>query len=156
MKHFPVAAMAMAALAGCSGGDASETMQPGLWEMRLNVTGAAAPGMSEAMRADLVAELNRELAMGPVCVTEEDAANPSHRFFVPAEAEGECDFTDSTVENGTINIAGQCGEGGALTIEGGYGATTLEALFEARVEDGSELLEFTAELTGERTGACED
>lgn len=154
-KQFFGAAMPLAALTACSSGEAPETMQPGQWDVTLTVTEASAPGISEEMQADLVAELNRELAMEPVCVTEEDAANPSYRLFVPAETEGECDFDGSSVENGAIAIAGQCGEGGELTIEGSYGATSLEAELRARVEDGSEILEFSADLAGERTGDCE-
>ncbi|MBC2776470.1 DUF3617 domain-containing protein [Parasphingopyxis marina] len=153
-KHNMLGApLGFAMLAGCSGG-VSETMQPGQWEMTLNVTEATAPGLSDEMSADLVAELNRELAMDPVCVTQADSENPAPRLFLPAEAEGECDFAGSTVEAGMISISGSCGDGGVLTIEGAYGGTTMEAVLEARIEDGSEMLEFTAEMNGERTGAC--
>jgi hypothetical protein len=154
MKHIALGVLlTFTMLAGCSGG-VSETMQPGQWEIALNVTEAAAPGLSDEMGADLVAELNRELAMDPVCVTQADSENPTPGLFLPAEAEGECDFSGSTVEAGMISISGTCGDGGVLTIEGAYGATAMEAVLEARIEDGSEMLEFTAEMSGERTGTC--
>ena len=156
MKNYIAAALPALALAACSGG--SEALQPGQWEMTLTVTEASAEGMPEGEEAGMIAELNRELAMDPSCVSEEQAASPTYNIFVPREAASECDFSGSTVENGVIQIAGACGdgpdEGGELTLTGTYSATSMEGVMTAQIQDGRRAFSFNATMTGERTGEC--
>ncbi|MEQ9663363.1 MAG: DUF3617 domain-containing protein [Parasphingopyxis sp.] len=154
MKVILIAGVAGLALAACSSGG-GDNLQPGEWELTLDVTEANLPGAPEEMQQELIAELNRELAMDPVCISEEDSAEPTPELFIPNEAESECDFEGSTVENGEISISGTCdGEGGTLTIEGTYDATSMTATMEAELRDGNEVLQFTADMTGERSGDC--
>lgn len=152
MKSVLIAALPALLLVACSSG--GDTLEPGQWTMALNVTEANLPGTPPEAQGELRAELNRELAMDPICISAEQAAAPTASLFIPSEAESECDFSGSTVEGGVITISGTCGNDGSLTINGSYDATSMQATLAARVEDGNEVLDFTAEMTGERSGDC--
>lgn len=163
MRNLALAALPALALMGCSGGEeATEPEAAGLeageWQMAFYVNDVSGENVTEEMRTEIATELDRELAMDPVCISEERAATPDAALFIPGEVNSECNFTESSAENGTIEMAGTCGEGandgGAISINGTYEAASMEAVMTATIRDGGEEFSFAAVISGERTGEC--
>ncbi|MGP1352679.1 MAG: DUF3617 domain-containing protein [Parasphingopyxis sp.] len=156
MRILTMAALPMLALAACSGG--SEALQPGQWDMAFAITDVSGEGVTEAMRDEIAAELDRELAMESLCISEGQAAEPDESLVLNSEVISECNIGGATFENGTIDIAGTCGdggnEGGEIAVSGTYSATAIDAEMTATIRDGGQEFSFAGTVSGERTGEC--
>ena len=131
MKKLLIAVAPLALATACSGGSSDE-LQPGEWTMTSEITEVEIPGMPEEMAAQMREQLAGEQDAQTQCITEEQAANPGGNLFSPEGAAEDCEFGDSTVEGGVININGTCeapgGQGTAtMSIEGTYTPTTMES-----------------------------
>ena len=156
MRNMAFAALPALALMGCSGG--SEALEPGEWQTAFYVSEVTGENITEPMREEIAAELDRELAIDPICITEEQAASPEAVMFLPSEVSEECTITESSVENGTIEMAGTCGngpgDGGTIALSGTYSAARMDSEMTATIQDGGEEMSFTAVITSERSGEC--
>ncbi|WP_299321392.1 DUF3617 family protein [Parasphingopyxis sp.] len=155
MRNLAIAALPVLALAACSGG--SESLQPGQWDMTFAVTDVSGEGVTEAMRDEIAGELDRELAMESTCISEAQAAAPDESLVLNSEVISECNIGESVFENGTIDIAGTCGDGGdggEIAVTGTYSATGIDAEMTATIRDGGQEFSFAGNITGERTGDC--
>lgn len=163
MKKLLIAAAPLALLGACSGGGAgggdSETLQAGEWTMTTEMTEIEIPGMPEEMVAQMREQMGEQSESSTRCITEEEAADPGANLFTPDDADQDCDFGESTVAGGVINIAGTCeapgGQGTAtMAINGTYTATTMAAELSVNVEGGPMAMTMAGNMTAERTGDC--
>ena len=156
MRKLAITALPALALMGCSGG--SESMEAGQWQRTFYVTEVTGANITEPLREEIAGELDRELAIDPVCITAEQAASPDVSMFLPAAVTEECTITESNLEDGTINIAGNCGEGtddgGTIALTGTYSANRITSEMTATIRDGGEEISFAGVISGERTGEC--
>ena len=81
-------------------------------------------------------------------------------MFAPEDASEDCEFTNSTVADGVIDVSGSCqapnGEGSAtMAISGTYTPTTMAADLSVNVEGGPMAMSMSGTMTAERTGDCE-
>ena len=158
MKKLLIAAAPLALLGACSGGS-SDGLQAGEWTMTTTMTDIEMPGMPEEMVAQMREQMGDQAETSTRCITEEEAADPGANLFAPEDASEDCDFSESTVEGGVINIAGTCeapnGQGNAtMAIEGTYTATTMEAELSVNVEGGPMEMTMSGTMNAERTGDC--
>lgn len=159
MIKYLMAAAPLALLAACSSG--GEELQAGEWEMTTQMTDVQMEGMPEEMMAAMREQMLAETQTDSRCITEEEAADPSGSLFAPEGAGSDCDFGESAVEGGVININATCqnpaGQGEAqMSIEGTYTATTMEAEFSFEGDAGGMgAMTMTGEMTAERTGECD-
>lgn len=156
MRNLAIAALPALALMGCSGG--SESLEPGEWQTAFYISEVSGENITEAMREEIATELDRELAIDPICITEEQAASPEATMFLPDEVNNECTITESSVENGTISMTGTCGngsdDGSTISMTGTYSAARMDSEMSATIRDGGEEFSFTAVITSERSGEC--
>ncbi|MEM8697237.1 MAG: DUF3617 domain-containing protein [Pseudomonadota bacterium] len=158
MKKLLMAAAPLALLSACSGGG-SDGLQAGEWTMTTEMTEIEVPGMPEEMVEQMRAQMGEQSESTTRCITEEEAADPGANLFAPEDASQDCDFGESTVEGGVINIQGSCeapnGQGNAtMAIEGTYTPTTMEAELSVNVEGGPMEMRMSGNMTAERTGEC--
>ncbi|MGP1352680.1 MAG: DUF3617 domain-containing protein [Parasphingopyxis sp.] len=160
MKKFLMAAAPLALLGACSGGGGSDGLQAGEWTMTTTMTDIEMPGMPEEMVAQMREQMGEQTDTSTRCITEEEAADPGASLFAPEDASEDCDFTNSTVEGGVINVSGTCeapgGQEGSATmaIEGTYTATTMDAELSVDVQGGPMEMSMSGTMTAERTGDC--
>ena len=159
MKKFLMAAAPLALLGACSGG-ASDELQAGEWAMTTQMTEINVPGMPEEMVEQMRAQMDEQTDTSTRCISEEEAANPGANLFAPEDASEDCEFTNSTVADGVIDVSGSCqapnGEGSAtMAISGTYTPTTMAADLSVNVEGGPMAMSMSGTMTAERTGDCE-
>lgn len=161
MKKILMAAAPLALLGACSGGGAGDgALEAGEWTMTTEMTEIEVPGMPEEMVAQMREQMGEQTDTSTRCFTEEEAADPGANLFIPEDADQDCEFTESTVEGGVINIAGTCqapnGQGNAtMGITGTYTATTMAAELSVNVEGGPMQMRMSGNMNAERTGDCE-
>ena len=165
MRYSIVAAPAVLLLAACggAGGGDSVALQPGQWETSVQFTEVDIPGAPP----EAVNQMRQAIARPQTrseCITPEQAANPTGNM-VSAGA-GNCQFTESTFENGNINVQGTCEQAGAgtatVSMEGSYTPTTMEAEITSEVQapagaaaDGPQSVRMSGTFTSRRTGECQ-
>lgn len=153
-----MAAAPLALLGACSSGSSGE-LEAGEWTMTTQMTDVEIPGMPDEMVEQMRAQMDDQTETSTRCITEEEAANPGANLFAPEDASEDCQFTDSTVEGGVINVQGSCeapnGQGTAtMSIEGSYTATTMQADLSVNVEGGPMAMNMSGTMSAERTGEC--
>jgi hypothetical protein len=160
-----VPAIALAGIvAGCGGG--ANQLQPGQWEMAVQVKSLEMPGAPPELQAQMrrgigQSQTNRD------CITPEQARNPlgQMRDMVAQGRAANCRFTDEVFGGGVIRIRATCpgpgGQGeGRMSMEGTFTATTLQATLTATAQGGNAAvpgatgMNMTAEITGRRVGEC--
>jgi hypothetical protein len=161
MKKFLMAAAPLALLGACSGGAGGSdgSLQAGEWTMTTQMTEIEVPGMPEEMVAQMREQMGEQTDESTRCITEEEAADPGANLFTPDDAAEDCDFTESTVAGGVINIAGTCeapnGQGTAtMAIGGTYTGTTMNAELSVNVAGGPMEMNMSGTMSAERTGDC--
>ncbi|MDQ8758060.1 DUF3617 domain-containing protein [Sphingosinicella sp. LHD-64] len=165
MKRLVLLAPVLALVAACSQGP--DTIQPGQWEMAVQMTEFDAPGappeVANQMRAMMATGQSQTQAR---CITPEEAANPTRGMMNPSgQAEG-CTYTEQTFAGGRIQIAGSCpvpGNRGTVktTMTGSYTATTMETRLNSEIDAGANappgaprIVRMGGTMTGRRTGDC--
>lgn len=160
MKKILMVAAPIALLGACSGGGGAGALEAGEWTMTTEMTEIEVPGMPEEMVAQMREQMGEQTDTSTRCITEEEAADPGANLFTPEDADQDCEFTESVVEGGVINIAGTCeapnGQGNAtMGITGTYTATTMAAELSVNVEGGPMEMRMSGNMSAERTGDCE-
>jgi uncharacterized protein DUF3617 len=156
-------AIALAGLAaGCSKG--ADQLQPGQWEMAVQLKSLEMPGAPP----EAVAQIRSALSQAQPnrdCLTPEQARNPlaEMRQLVAQGRAANCRFTDEVFGGGVIRIRATCqgpggqGSGGTVSMEGSFTATTLQATLNAQGANPGvpgATMNMTAEVTGRRIGDC--
>ncbi len=159
MTKILVAAAPLTLLAACSGGSSDE-MQPGEWEMTMQMNEIDAPDMPEELRTMMQQQMGQP-ETSTDCVDEEAAANPMQSMFADGELGENCDFGDSNIEGGVIDVSGSCESQGApgpaeMSLQGSYTATTITADVQMTMDGGPMgEIRMAGTMNGERTGDCD-
>lgn len=164
MKRLILLAPGVALLAACSG--ASDSIQPGQWELTTRMTEVDVPGAPPEMVNQMRSAMASQAQTQNRCITPEEAANPTAGMMNPTGQAQGCTFTEQTWAGGRISLAGTCpapgGQGTVRsTISGSYTATTMETQVTAEVQPGANAppgmpqnVRMRGTMTGRRTGDC--
>jgi hypothetical protein len=138
--------------AAAAKGDGGVWLQPGEWEMKVEVDTAGLP----AMPAAVAASMKNIATTTTTCLTQEDADKP---VVFTGNTDQSCKSEGFTNEGGVVAGTLTCGgEGGAkvtVRTEGRFTATSFET--SSRSEVGSEGAKITTEarVVGRRLGECD-
>ena len=159
-------AIALAGLAaGCNKG--ADELQPGQWEMVMQVKSLEMPGAPPETQAQLRSGVGQSRT-NQECITAERARNPVQqmRQMMAQSAAANCRFSDEVFGGGVIRIratcpgpGGQAAGGGSVSMEGTFTATTLNATFSVNAQAGGPGMaaggmNMSAEIRGRRIGDC--
>ncbi|AHE52349.1 DUF3617 domain-containing protein [Sphingomonas sanxanigenens] len=160
-KTMMAAAIAVAMLAGCSGGATEEaapagpiSLQAGQWEI---ITVVESGRNTDTGKAVFPIEAGAT-ETSKVCLAAADAAKPQPAFFMPSMTS--CTYTNDYFSDGTLQAQISCrkdGLNGAIgaTVRGSYTATTIDAqqIVETQLASDGDV-SITSKLTGKRIGDC--
>lgn len=139
-------------LAAASGDAAAAVrLQPGQWEMKVEVKNAGLPAMP-AGAADVMKNITTTTE---TCLTEEDAGRPD---VFSGNTDGSCKSENVSAEGGRVDTTMTCGgeNGGKVTIrtQGSFTPTSFETT--SRSEIGAEGTKMVTEarVVGRRIGEC--
>jgi hypothetical protein len=138
--------------AAAAKGDGGVWLQPGEWEMKVEVDTAGLP----AMPAAVAASMKNIATTTTTCLTQEDADKP---VVFTGNTDQSCKSEGFTNEGGIVAGTLTCGgEGGAkvtVKTEGRFTATSFDTT--SRSEVGSEGAKMTTEarVVGRRLGECD-
>ena len=162
MKYLLTAGTALL-LVAC--GSQSTTLQPGQWEMTTKMTEVEAPGMPEAVLAQMRSTMATQTQTRSDCMTQQEASNPAANIVNAGTQSGTCNFTESAFAGGNINVRGTCngpsGPGSMqMSITGTYTETAIDGRISTEMRappgmpGGAQSIRVSGTLTGRRTGEC--
>lgn len=158
-----LAAISLFALSGCE--KVKETVgvsdevhfSPGRWETKIKMTALEMPGMPPELKAAIDSKIGQEQTVFQ-CLTPEEAAKPSGKFF-GAEANEQCSYDKFDTSGGKIDAVMSCkGEQGIdkATMSGTYTAETYKL---AMAVDGAAgptgPMNMKMEMKSRRVGDCD-
>ncbi|HYI48950.1 MAG TPA: DUF3617 domain-containing protein [Allosphingosinicella sp.] len=163
MKRLILSVPAIVLVAACSRGGA-DTIQAGQWEMVTAMTSVEAPGMPEAMVAQMRSQMASQRQTQSICITPEQARNPS-RNMMGAQNPAGCEFSDTTWAGGNIRVRATCRPPGSpqvqLSLEGTYTAQQINNRLNLTMEmpnpagaGAPQQIRIQGTVTGRRTGDC--
>lgn len=147
-----------AAAGGGSGGSASAVnLQPGEWEMTMNVVNVKVEGLPEGV-ADA---MKKEGKASRTCMTEEEAKGPKADMFTK-DNPGNCKTEGFSWSGGRIQgktvCEGQGGAGGAgktqMTMDGRYTPQSIDMTMKSETDMAGKAMTMEMRLTGRRVGEC--
>ena len=163
-----IAATVLLALAACGspgsegngtaaksdGGGGAVALQPGEWEMKMEVVSVNAPGLPPAVAAQMKqpATVNRD------CMTEEEAKGPKGDMFTGGQANN-CKQEGFTWSGGRIHGVTTCTEPGgtgktSMTMDGEYTAQSMDINMKTDTEARGVKMATEMRITGRRLGEC--
>lgn len=144
------ALLCAAALAACGGGQAT-TLQPGQWDMNMQVVRMEAPSLPKGTNVPLPPAQTISQ-----CLTPEQAANPGADFAGGGDASG-CSSDDYRMEGGRISGTMQCNQAGTnmrATVSGSYTQTSMDMTMNSDVQAQGQNMTMETRISGRRTGEC--
>ena len=132
------------------GDGASVTMEPGLWEMTVQVAGVEMPNMPAGVTPAMPATTVRS------CLTPQQVAQPNADFFSGGNAQG-CRSENFSVAGGRIQGTITCDAQGTstrITMDGRFAATSYEMTQRSEVAAGGTNVTTETRVTGRRVGDC--
>lgn len=133
MTRLMISGAALALLAGCSQG---YEIQPGEWEMTMEVDELSVPGADPAMRQQIESQLPPPETT-TVCISEAEARDPDGGLF--AQGSEDCEAEEFRMADGTMELDATCtgaelpGEM-RMRLNGSYELTSIETDLEMEVE----------------------
>lgn len=140
-----------AAAAGGSG----VSLNPGEWEMKMEVVDVAAeglpPGMAESMKKSAS-------STSRTCMTPEEAKGPKGDIFA-GDKSGNCKSEGFKWEGGRIQgktvCPGQAGTGETeMTMDGTYGAENIDMTMKTKTDLMGKPMTMEMRVSGKRVGEC--
>ena len=160
---LPAAALPLAFLAACSGGEAPREMNvaevgdelakmriaPGLWELRTEVVDVTGPDLPREVRDRMIGPRSRM----ENCITPEQAARPDANFLAGSQNR-QCRYRNFAVDNGRVAGSMNCGEASA-EMDGRFQPDR----YDMRIAmdgpaPGGERMQLTLRASGRRIGEC--
>jgi hypothetical protein len=146
---------------------AGGSLQPGLWEMAVELKSIEIPGAPPETQARMSSEVGRS-QVNQECMTAEQARNPIQemREGMARSQAASCRFFDEVFADGVIRIRATCpatavgGSGGEISMEGSFTATTLQATLNVSTQgpnpamQGATGIRMTTDIRGRRVGEC--
>lgn len=160
------AALALAACGGsdksgangteaASGGGGGVSLQPGEWEMKMEVVDVKAEGLPPGMADGMKKSASRT---DRTCMTEEEAKAPKGDMFSGSKASG-CRSEGFKWEGGRIEGKTICpGQGGAgettMTMAGSYSAQSMDMTMKSQTDLMGKPMTMEMRVSGKRVGEC--
>ncbi len=151
-----VAVLSPLLLAGaCSGSDEPEgPIEAGRWQIIKEVV----ESNDLDQPPELVSAMADEMNTRTVCLSEEEAANPTDKIFGTGDLI-HCEYPDLTLAEGQLSAHGNCtvenvGNVGKYSVDGTYTATSFEAEWNAEREVEGETRVMRGAITAKKTGVC--
>lgn len=172
MRMFTGTAAAVLALAACGGPDKSGgngsagatggggsgvgvSLQPGEWEMKMEVVNIVAKGLPAGMADGMKQSASRT---NRACMTPEEAKGPKGDLFTGSQASG-CKSEGFKWEGGRIEGRTVCpGQGGAgqtvMTMNGRYSPQNIDMTMKSQTDIMGKPMTMEMRVSGRRVGEC--
>ncbi len=129
-------------------------LQPGEWEMNMQVVNVKVEGLPEGV-ADA---MKKEGKASRTCMTEEEAKGPKADMFTKDNA-GNCKSENFSWSGGRIQGRTVCeGQGGAgktvMTMDGRYSAQSIDMTMKSETDMMGKGMTMEMRLSGKRVGEC--
>jgi hypothetical protein len=145
-----------AAATGSGGGSASGvSLQPGEWEMKMEVVDMKVegmpPGLAESMKS-------RAGGTNRTCMTAEEAKGPKGDIFA-GDKSGNCKSEGFKWSGGRIQGKTTCpGQGGTgqtvMTMEGSYSPQSIDMTMKSQTDMAGKPMTMEMRVSGRRVGEC--
>lgn len=159
MKKLILVSPIVIAIAACSGGGSDAKMQPGEWEMKMELVDVKAEGLPPAM----LDAMKQQMASQPAqkqCLTQEEVDNMSAEKLGGDNASG-CQASNKQFGGGTIRADLTCsgqngGPNGTINMSGTYGATEMNMDIKSDIQAPGmpSKINTNMRITGRRIGDC--
>jgi hypothetical protein len=138
---------------GASGAEVS--LQPGEWEMKMEVVDVKVEGLPEGVAEGMKKEAGKA---NRTCMTPEEAKGPKPDLFTK-DNPGNCKSEGFTWAGGRIQGKTVCtGEGGAgkseMTMDGRYSPQSIDMTMKSDTEMMGKKMTMEMRLSGRRVGEC--
>jgi hypothetical protein len=147
------AAPGQTAAAAPAGGSGSLNIQPGLWEIRMEMQAAQVSGMPPGMRMPHIAPTTIRS-----CVTPEQVSRANANFLSGSGHAGiDCDYRGVTIAGGRIQGTSTCSRSGmraTVVMDGSFTPTSYDVHQEMHSTMGGRSTSSTNHLVGRRIGEC--
>lgn len=180
MKTYLILGAAMLALAACSGGDkageggngstaatgsggsgnggpaaAGMSLQPGEWEMKMEVLNVKAEGLPSTMAESMKSQAG---SVNRTCMTPEEAKGPKGDIFA-GDKSGSCKSEGFKWADGRIQGKTTCpGQGGSgetvMTMSGTYSPQNIDMNMKTQLDMMGKPMEMEMRVSGRRVGEC--
>lgn len=143
-----------AAATGSGGSAAGAVLQPGEWEMKMEVVGVTAEGLPPGMADGLKKSVSRT---DRTCMTPEEAKAPKGDLF--AGDKSGCKSEGFKWEDGRIQGRTVCpGQGGSgetvMTMDGRYSAQSMDMTMKSQTDLMGKPMTMEMRMSGRRVGEC--
>jgi hypothetical protein len=149
----PAGADGQTAAPAPAGGSGSLTIQPGLWEINMEMQAAQVSGMPPGMQMPHIPPTTVRS-----CVTPEQVSRANANFLSGNGHAGiDCDYSGVTVAGGRIQGTSTCSRSGmraTVTMDGSFTPTSYDIHQEMRSTMGGRSSSSTSHLVGRRIGEC--
>ena len=142
---------------GGSGGSASAVnLQPGEWEMTMNVVNVNVEGLPEGVADAMKKEAGKATR---TCMTEEEAKGPKADMFTK-DNPGNCktegfSWSGGKIQGKTVCEAQAGGTGKTqMTMDGSYTPQSIDMTMKSETDMGGKAMTMEMRLSGRRVGEC--
>jgi hypothetical protein len=144
-----------AAAATGGGSETGVTLQPGEWEMKMEVVNVKVEGLPEGIAEGMKKEGAKA---SRTCMTPEEAKGPKPDIFTK-DNPGNCKSEGFSWANGRIQGKTTCsGEGGVgktqMTMDGRYSPQSIDMSMKSETDMMGKAMVMEMRMTGRRVGEC--
>ncbi len=160
MKTQMLMTAAALALAACgssdkSGGGSGVSLQPGEWEMKMEVVDVKAEGLPAGMADGMKKSAS---STTKTCMTPEEAKGPKGDIFA-GDKSGSCKSEGFKWEGGRIQGKTTCpGQGGTgqtvMTMDGRYSPQSIDMTMKSETDLMGKPMTMEMRVSGKRVGEC--
>jgi hypothetical protein len=141
--------------AAAGGGGSGVSLEPGEWEMKMEVVSVAAEGLPPGMADSLKKSASRT---DRTCMTPEEAKAPKGDMFSGSKTSG-CKSEGFKWEGGRIEGKTVCpGQGGAgettMTMAGNYSGDSMDMTMKSQTDLMGKPMTMEMRVSGKRVGEC--
>ena len=145
------------ALAACGSGGSGSEMQPGEWEMTMEMLEVSAPSMPPAAAAQMKQQMKQAPVTTRTCVSEEEAKGPKPETLT-GKAGNNCRTEGFSWAGGKVAGKTICDSptGGkmTMTMDGEYGPTSMTMNMKTSTEAQGIPMTMDVRVSGKRIGDC--
>ncbi|MGZ8286403.1 MAG: DUF3617 domain-containing protein [Allosphingosinicella sp.] len=141
--------------AAATGGGAGVSLQPGEWEMKMEVVDVAAEGLPAGMAESMKKSAS---STNRTCMTPEEAKGPKGDIFA-GDKSGSCKSEGFKWDGGRIQGKMTCpGQGGTgetvMTMDGSYSPQNIDMTMKSRTDLMGKPMTMEMRVAGRRVGEC--
>lgn len=141
--------------AAATGGGSGVSLQPGEWEMKMEVVDVKAEGLPAGMAEGMKKSAG---STNRTCMTPEEAKGPKGDIFA-GDKSGNCKSEGFKWEGGRIQGKTTCpGQGGTgetvMTMDGSYSPQNIDMTMKSRTDLAGKPMTMEMRVSGRRVGEC--